>query len=67
MLLLNLAFAHWAWRKRVANQEARSLIKADHWVSRVIGQSVQCQNLFKPGQKGGVDRAEAPGLMAMGF
>jgi len=65
MLLLDLAFAHRSWQQRVANQEARSLIKADERSGRIIGQRVERQNLFQSRQKGGIDRANAPGLAQM--
>jgi hypothetical protein len=62
VLLLDLAFAHRSRQQRIANQKARSLIKADHWIGRIIWQCVERKYLFQTCQKRCVDRANASGL-----
>jgi hypothetical protein len=65
MLLRDLAFAHRPWQKLITNQHTGSLIKADHWIGWIIGQSVERQNLLKSRQECGINGGDAPGLAQM--
>jgi hypothetical protein len=62
VLLGNLTFAHRSWQQRIANQETGSLIEAHNRIGGIVGQGIQPQNMFKLRQKGGGNRANAPGL-----
>lgn len=51
----------------VANQEAGTFIVADHWIIRIIGQSVERQNQLHPSQKPTIQFPNTPGSLEMGF
>lgn len=62
MLLAHRARVHWDGRQRVADEETGPLIEADHRMGGIVGQRIQCQDLFHARQKEGIEGANAPGL-----
>ena len=67
VLFLNLAFAHRSRQQDLANQKARSFIKAQHGIGGIIGQRIQRQDPFEMRQKGSVNTTNAPGVFKVRF
>jgi hypothetical protein len=65
VLLLDLAFAHRSRQQDIANQKARSLIKTDNRVGRIIWERIERQNLFEMCKAGSVKSANTPRLFEM--
>lgn len=60
VLFGNLAALHGQRFYPVADQKARPLVEADHWVSRIIGQQVQVKDALHAGNKLCIHLADAP-------
>lgn len=65
MLFGDFALSHWPWHQCVANQETRSFVEADNWISGIIWEDIERENVFKPCEKGCINLANAPGLSAV--
>src|SRR5262249_17010987 len=65
MLFADLACLDRQRLNQFANEEARTFIEANHWVARIIWLLIESYEPFHPGDKLGIDPADAPSLLEM--